>query len=348
MRGSLYIIDTMEADAASKRSRTSESAVNDKGEVSSPLDLLRTELLESIDLHAKQQAAQAVSANAALKTSMVDTVLSGATSLIRQSEEKMDKKITDLSISVAACETAADYLREEQKKQAIMVGKMQSVLGVMEEAQPMREAFDDSNFMRNIDASILRVNLLAECSKIQLDTALRAWLAEADCEDNSKAELVGNAKGLRFILQFKGAAGFAGRNARKAKTMLRNRDGTWKTFSVTTIDGEVTDKVFIDFDKNPQQLKRERDGKKLLFVLKENYPDKRFRYDKADGFFSIFGKPLATIDAQPDDFPSSVKWNAVCAIENGINRETIASQFAQKAQTAASRARDVSWTTACV
>ena len=135
------------------------------------------------------------------------------------------------------------------------------------------------------------------------------------------------------MVHFTGNAGLATNRARRARAKLRLPGGDWRSFgSIRTAAGGSTDRTFVDVDKNPQQLKRERDSKKLKAALDHLYPSKAFRFNRADGLVALDGVPLALVDPQTDDLPSKLKWHLTAVDSAHIVRDDVLREYKARAQ----------------
>ena len=178
--------------------------------------------------------------------------------------------------------------------------------------------------------------------KSEVERVLRPWLEEAGCDNNGKAEVLGPDSAHKFTIHFKGLAGLAQNRLRKARTLLKLPGGTWREFGVlNTSAGGTSDKIYIDVDKNPCQLKREFDGKRLRQTFQHMYSDKPIAFNKTDGLFSYQGQPLALLDPQIEG-PSKIKWHLVAVAKAEIDRDAVQTDFICRTKSR-TRAADVPW-----
>ena len=216
------------------------------------------------------------------------------------------------------------------------IQNLQKALAVAESAIPIKDTLDLNEFNRQVDSTILRVNAAEIVTKLEVKRVLLSWLADADCNSNDKAEIFGAKAERRFTIQFKGNAGYAQRNLNKGRALLRNPQGGWREFPQPPIAaGGATTKVYVDVDKNPYQLKREGDERRLRDSFKHFYESKRIHFNRADGLFSFNGVPLALLETNNDDLPSNVgyiKWKLAAVAPAEIDRDAVLANYRSRAR----------------
>lgn len=104
--------------------------------------------------------------------------------------------------------------------------------------------------------------------------------------------------------------------------------------------------IYIDYDKNACQQKRERDGKRLKQAFQELYPNKSLIFNRNDGLFTFKGVPLALLEPQNDSHPSGIKWNLAAVTDAELDRDAVLANYKARAKSRAS-ASDVSWSGPC-
>ena len=258
-------------------------------------------------------------------------------------EAKFEKRFSYIERDLADARSSQDKLSKSHEDSWKAISDLQRALAVAESAIPIRENLDLTDFNRPIDATILRINVPEIVSRNELRSAIRSWLVDADCPTDDRAELLGPESGQRFTVHFKGMAGLATNRLRKARSLLREPGGTWRSFpQLATAARGVVDKFYIDIDKNPCQLKRERDGKRLIKSMQELYPDANFRFNRTDGLISTGALPLALLEPGNDSDPSKVKWHLPAVAQGDFDREKILANFCARAQSSFSAAT-VQW-----
>jgi hypothetical protein len=189
-----------------------------------------------------------------------------------------------------------ETFEKSQKESRTAMEELQKAMAIAETVVPIKDTLDLDDFNRPVDSTILRVNVPAQVPRTEVERVLRPWLDEAGCDNDTKACVLGPDTAHRFTIHFKGVSGLALSRLRKSRALLRTPGGEWRQFpNLDTSAGGTTDKIYIDIDKNPCQLKRERDGKRLRQTFNEMHSDKRIHFNKTDGVFSYRGKPIDRI-----------------------------------------------------
>lgn len=251
----------------------------------------------------------------------------------KKQEAKNEKRFALIERDLADTRVSQDKLHKSQHDSWKAISELQRALAVAEATIPIRESLDLDDFNRPVDATILRVNVPELVTKTELRNAIRPWLSDADCPSDDRAELLGPESGRRFTIHFKGMAGLATNRLRKARSLLREPGGNWRSFpQLTTTAGGTVDKFYIDVDKNPCQLKRERDGKRLHRSLVELYPDQHFHFNRADGLVSSRALPLALIEPTNDDASSKVKWHLKAVARAEVDKEKVLENYRGRAR----------------
>jgi len=251
--------------------------------------------------------------------------------LVKKQEEKNERRFNSIERDLAAVQASNESVARDQAETRAAIEALQAALAQAEAQIPIKETLDLNEFNRNVDSTILRVNCPEKVSKDVVNRTLRPWLAEAECEDDSTAALLGPNEGHRFVIHFKGIIGTAKLRLGKARSLLRNHGGdrrTWPSFR--TIAGGSCDRLFIDVDKNPCQQKREYSARKLRDALLHLYPansGKNFHCNQADGLLSINSEPLAMVEPHNDSEPSKLKWLLAAVAKFDIDRDAVAAEY---------------------
>lgn len=297
-----------------------------------PLEELRAQLTAHVD-------ASVTSAISDFSKRTLDSTLE----YHKKQEIKNEKRFNLIERDIALTKVSQDKMQKSQEEHWKAISELQRSLAVAESAIPIRENLDLDDFNRQIDATILRIHVPEIVAKDELYNGIKSWLSDADCSTRDRAELLGPVSGRRFTVHFKGMAGLATNRLRKARSLLREPGGGWRAFpQLTTTSGGVADKIYIDIDKNPFQLKRERDGKRMHRALMELYPDKHFHHNRNDGLISFGGLPLALIEPKNDAGSSTVKWHLPAVLNAEIDREKILENYRAR-NTTSLLAADVQW-----
>jgi hypothetical protein len=267
---------------------------------------------------------------------------SSTAELVKKLDVKTEKRFSTVEKDLNELRHGHASLQRQQEEQQKQIKDLQQAMAVAEATVPIKDTLDFNEFNRQVDSTILRINTGEHVNKGDITRILRPWLLEADC-DESEAEIMGHDVARRFIIQFKGSAGLAVRYLKKAQQLLRDQHGSWRTFDEPQLaaSGGST-KLYIDFDKNACQQKRERDGKRLKQSFQQLYPSKVFNFNRADGLFTYKGVPLALREPQNDNLPSGVKWNLSAVADAEVDRDAVLADFKTKAKSKAS-ASDVAW-----
>ena len=113
--------------------------------------------------------------------------------------------------------------------------------------------------------------------------------------------------------------------ADKARTSLRNTDGTWAELMVATpADGNT--KAYINKDKGPRAERVEKLTKILFNICKTQFPQKRFFMDRNSGTIKCDWTPIAAISA-PSSAEFRLRWNRAGLTQAGIEMEPLATAF---------------------
>ena len=259
-------------------------------------------------------------------TTTTSEVKASFVSAIRQYDEANQRRLSHIEADIAAAQKRLDATEKDNKSLWDTVAELQKALAVAETAVPHVNDFTEQNFARKVDATILRISSKAVLEKAAVQSTLAPWLAEADLSED-KFDILGLDTSKKFILQFKGAPGLALNRCTKAHDLLRNRDGSWRSFVVTKPNGG-DEPIFISRDKNPAQVKRELDTKRLAQAWRSKvtqFPD--FHVNRTDGVISVKWVPVVRVVPQPGSEPSLLQWNSQWIANNVIDREAVSAEF---------------------
>jgi len=268
--------------------------------------------------------------------------------LFSKCDVKNEKRFNAIEKDVASLHKDQESLRRSQEESWAAIRDLQKALAVAEAAVPLKDKLDFGDFNRRVDCTILRIKTDEIVPKTEIERVLRPWLEEAEC-DARLAEIVGPDSNRHFTIQFKGNAGIANANLKKARSLLRDEHG-WRTFTPCTAPGgSTTTSLYIDIDKNPRQKKCEADGKRLRDAFQQLYPrerckDKPIFWNRVDGLFTIKGELLARIVPENDDQPSHVEWHLAIVAKHGIDRDAVRNNYHSRARlTPAAAASSIAW-----
>ena len=298
------------------------------GNESDPLDALRQELFQ----HVKSTVGE-----------FAQRTLDSTIAFTKAQEAKNEKRFAEIEKDMSDVQRAHSKVEQEQVAQRAIISNLQKALAVAEAVVPPKEIISDDDFMRDVDHTILRVNTPDPVPRADVDRALREWLSEADCDSSELAEILGPDDGKPFVIHFKGMASTAAKRVRKAYRLLRSRSGEWRSFpTIQSAGGKTVDKIYIDFDKSPCQLKRERDAKKVMASITHLCPAKKFSLNKMDGLVSFNGMPLVKVEPNNDVEPSALKWNMAAVAAADIDRDSVKSDYTSRHRPRTNVA-DITW-----
>jgi len=266
-------------------------------------------------------------------------------------QRRFDKQDTEIS----ELHRRLDQISAEAKGNTNKVENLEREVGLMENVPTARPPMS-TDFDRDTDGTILRIRTDKPVSKAAVARAIEQLMRDADIpqsqyelhEDRKRppqsqstssaapsAEATPSAFGKDFIIKFTGMASTAARRAGKTIGMLRHPDGSWRDLVATTPENEDA-RVYVDVDKSPKQLAKERIAKKVHAACKDIYKDKEFYLQKADGKITSAYQIVAQIVVDSKD-EWRVNFNTVMLRTLGLDRDQImdrARQLLQRPNTA--------------
>ena len=189
-------------------------------------------------------------------------------------------------------------------------------MAACESTEPVRP--NDQSFHRDIDPTIIRLNLQELVPKADVQTAIKSWLDGI----NSSWKLEGDNVARKSVIQWNGNVGVAAARCGKAFTALRREDKTWRRIMVGVHE------LYTAPDKNAFQSELEIQVKKLrkAFCEESGMFKERVYANKNEGFFSIDFVPIAKVlVAQHTD--TILYLNKSVAEAHDVDRETVQANF---------------------
>ena len=142
-----------------------------------------------------------------------------------------------------------------------------------------------------------------------------------------------------------------------AKSALRDRNRQWRKFDYSDAEGKKQDTIYVNVDRNRFQKKREADAKRLLRACHNAIDNcgsnlvkqSNISWIRHEGVITYKGKPLARLEPEDDDEPSSVKWcpNCLGSLPECLKRADILADYPQNRPTHIFRASEldrIEWT----
>ena len=226
--------------------------------------------------------------------------------LMRKFDERLQARFNKLESDHSELAARVAALEASFRHQASLLTQTNKEIATFSKEDPEKAAQDDS-WERKPDSTILKLSAAAHVTKTAIADTLTEWLKEAGCDTDDKVSVEGPQLGRNFVLQFKGANVLAARRAKKAHSLLRLPDGSWRSHSVNAPSGESID-LFVGIDKNTKQQHTERGGKRLLKHLEAKYPTQNFGFIRREGMVTWDWQPLARALPHHDGH-CDVEWN---------------------------------------
>ena len=242
---------------------------------------LRTELFTHVDT--------------CVKASM-DKTMDTTTRLAKNLEASTNARLNDIQANIDKLNSSQDKQQDEMANMRAQIEALNARLDLASQVPEQAPVVDTTNWQRPVDQTILRLNIPDPATKSELRKAILPWMEDAKCHFPDDVLLQGPDAGTRFVLKFVGPPGIAINRMRRARDLLRTADDNWREFpNYPTTNNGTSNCIYVDVDKNPEQLKRERDAKRLRAALASCHPGLNIRLNKLDGFITVDGKPLAMV-----------------------------------------------------
>jgi hypothetical protein len=234
--------------------------------------------------------------------------------LLRKHGEAVEKRFDAVEERL---QLAADDSRAIWKA----ISELRTGLNVAESVEPVKA--DDNSFHRDIDATIIRINLAELVSKVDVHNATKSWL---DGVAANGWEITGDEVGKKFTIAFRGQNGLASSRCSKALGFLRKSDGSWTRFKVGH------NELYLSPDKNPAQQKTEMQVKRLkkAFCAATGAPPAKIFASRRDGFISIDFVPIAKVFVS-QHADTVIRWNMEAITARNVNKEAVVAKFLETA-----------------
>ena len=264
-------------------------------------------------------------------TTDITSALADKTSArIEQLVSKIDESFTrrlnaqELIVSDLSARTAA--LENDKTDFNAKLERLQAALAVAEVAPRATEI--DGTFDRAPDPTVIRLSTKELISPEAARDALRPWFEEADIGNDAWEVIPTGGGGIsrHLVVSLKGQPNLAARRVRKLLDLRRLPAGGWKPNpQVRTPIGRNIE-IFASPDKNMKQVRTELGTKRLHRALTEAAAGKPLHHNKRSGVVSIDWKPVAKLEAKPnDDF--AIQWNAPTVAALGIDKQLVLDKF---------------------
>ena len=298
--------------AATKRSRT-------EGEVFDEPSITRAELQGLL-------ANFRTDITADITNTLTDKTYARMEQLVSKIDESFTRRLNaqELIVSDLASRTAA--LENDKTDTNARLDRLQAAIAVAEVAPRTTEV--DGTFDRSPDPTVIRLPAREFISPAAACEALRFWLDEAEIGDDSWEVFPtgGGRISRHFIVSLKGQANLAARRVRKLLDLRRLPAGGWKPNpQARTPSGRMIE-IFASPDKNMKQIRTELATKRPHRAMTDIVVGKDIHHNKKSGVVSIDWKPVAKVEAKPNDY-FTITWNAPVVHDLGINRQLIPDRF---------------------
>ena len=264
-------------------------------------------------------------------TADITNALADSTSArIEQIMNKIDESFTrrlnaqELIVSDLASRTAV--LENEKADINAKLDRLQAMLAVAEVAPRATEV--DGTFDRAPDPTVIRLSAKELISPDAAREALRPWFDEAEIGADLWDVFPTGGGGIsrHLVVSLKGQANLAARRVRKLLDLRRLPAGGWKPNPQARTPAGRMVEIFASPDKNMKQIRTELAAKRLHRALSVLTVGKDIHHNKRSGIISIDWKPVAKVEAKPnDDF--SITWNAPILTDLGINKQLVLDKF---------------------
>ena len=269
------------------------------------------------------------------------TILANHAALLRAYDQQVQARFGEVERDVARLSTAQEKQASENDSIWASIAALQAGLAVAETLEPPAEApCYDPSFDRQVDTTIIKVNLAMDVARTLVQEALLASLTAAA---NDAWKIEGPDCGQRFTIKFAGAGGIAAKRAAKFQHNMRLADGSFARFFVAAAGGQNVE-VFTAPDKSPETVRTEIMARRLKKTIDKLHPAlaSKTRCNKKDGTVSVDWVAVARVVVASKEAPVKVVWNlAACAIHN-IEPETARCQF-DEATASASSSAAITW-----
>ena len=214
------------------------------------------------------------------------------------------------------------------------VAALSKAMAIAETAASPQQALDADEWDRAPRLHVLELKSSDTMARGDVLETIKPWLADAGFTE-SQWSLAMAPLSLRASLVFKGEATTAARRAKAANLALRLEDGTWSKLTVPNPtpapDGQPrpTLQLYVSPDASPKVKAQMWMGKKLLNILKEEYPGLNFAFKRSEAMVTVQRKDLAFIAADSREETAPL-WKGVTVSDHDINKERINSLLTEQ------------------
>ena len=227
----------------------------------------------------------------------------------------LDAKVSKLTASHEAMQTALDALSSEFR--------------VLKAAPPPTTTIiNESEFRREVLPNILRARVAEPAPLAVVQEYLSIFGEEAGI-DRAAFKVTGSPFGKAFTVTFAGGGMLGHRNAAKFHASQKSPEGIWRPLSVVLPgpgaagpQGHQEARLYLDFDKNAEQVLLERSTKILKKLCTEHAIDKEFIGRRSD--YTIFHAwvPVAKIISLGPR-KVQIRWNSASAVARSLDQPAI-------------------------
>jgi len=198
---------------------------------------------------------------------------------------------------------------------------------------------DEASFTRDPLPNILRAGVPVQTTIEAMRETVATLFTAVGGLSEQDWKVSGAAQSRNFIIEFAGSPALGATNASRVMDHIRN-GGSWREVHIQG----TTNKVFISYDKSPQQLAKEAAGRRLFRAIKEElaHLHKPVRLLRGDGVVCVDWVPVVRVSC---DAPGKTEffWNARQADLLKIDREKVKRQVAASRPEGSARIDDVEW-----
>ena len=232
-------------------------------------------------------------------------------------------------VEAAVCELQGSHKALQSETTAIkeQVAALNKAMAIAETAASPQHALDADEWDRPPRLHVIDLKSSDQMARGDVLETIKPWLADAGFSE-TQWSLAMAPSSLRGSLIFKGEATTAARRAKAANMALRMEDGTWTKLTVPnptpSSDGQPRPALplFVSPDASPKTKAQMWMGKKLLNILKAEYPGLSFAFRRSDAMVTVQRKDLAFIAADSREETAPL-WKGVTVADHDINKERI-------------------------
>jgi len=253
-------------------------------------------------------------------------------SLVQKAEELNSRKFNHLNVEVADIKSRQKQSEDDMATMRAQVQEMQKVLSIAEKAVITQRDVDADEWSRDPLLHVLRIGASEEISRCKLHEVVNTWLTGCNLAEDDWS-ISGPDLGKQFQLVFKGDGVIGPRRAKRCNFSLRDENGKWRQLAVPTKGGAAT--LFIGPDQSGQARTYHSIGKKLLAILREAYPDKKFYQARGEDTIQANFVEIIQISSEARN-ETEILWKHEDAAEQGISKEQIMEAFKSNGKRASS------------